>query len=81
MFSGDVGARYGEAVGLVEDLQPDTKIEVFYGATPTYSGFYTCNTWTIDALDKAGLQADPAGVLFASQAMSRVRTIAARPGR
>ncbi len=54
---------------------------VFYGATPTYSGFYTCNTWTIDALDKAGLDADPAGVLLASQAMARARAIAARPGR
>lgn len=54
---------------------------VFYGATPTYSGFYTCNTWTIDALDKAGLEADPSGVLLASQAMARARMIAARAGR
>ncbi|MCX7381794.1 MAG: DUF2459 domain-containing protein [Alphaproteobacteria bacterium] len=54
---------------------------VFYGAAPTYSGFYTCNTWTIDALDKAGLDADPAGVLLASQAMVRARMIASRAGR
>ena len=54
---------------------------VFYGAAPTYSGFYTCNTWTIDALDKAGLDADAAGVLFASQAMARARMIARRAGR
>lgn len=51
---------------------------VFFGATPTYSGLYTCNTWTIDALDKAGLDANASGVLFASQAMDRVRTVLTR---
>jgi uncharacterized protein (TIGR02117 family) len=54
---------------------------VFYGATPTYSGFYTCNTWTAEALDKAGLQVGAPGVLFADQVMDRVRAIAARQGQ
>jgi uncharacterized protein (TIGR02117 family) len=54
---------------------------VFYGATPTYSGFYTCNTWTAEALDQAGLDFGASGVLFASQVMDRIRVIAAQPGR
>ena len=51
---------------------------VFFGAATGYSGFYTCNTWTIQALDAAGLQAGAPGVLFAYQAVDRIRTLAAR---
>ena len=51
---------------------------VFYGAATGYSGVYTCNTWTIQALDAAGLQAGAPGVLFAGQAMDRIRAVAAR---
>jgi len=51
---------------------------VFYGATTSYNGFYTCNTWTIQALDTAGLEAGAPGVLFAYQAMDRIRAVAAR---
>ena len=54
---------------------------VFYAAAPTYSGFYTCNTWTLDGLDKAGLKAGAAGALFAFQVMDAARAIAARAGR
>ncbi len=54
---------------------------VFYGAAPTYSGFYTCNTWTMDGLDRAGLRAGAGGVLFAYQVMDVARAIAARAGR
>ncbi len=54
---------------------------VFYGASTGYSGLYTCNTWTIQALDAAGLEAGAPGVLFAGQAMDRIRAVAARrPG-
>jgi hypothetical protein len=61
----------------------DGKFEgyVFYGAAPTYSGFYTCNTWTMEGLDKAGLKAGAPGVLFAYQVMETARAIAARTGR
>ena len=51
---------------------------VFYGATPTYSGFYTCNTWTMEALDRAGLDAGAPGSLFAYQVMNAARRIAGR---
>ena len=54
---------------------------VFYGSATTYSGLYTCNTWTLEALDTAGLQTGAAGVLFAYQAMDRVRAAAERRGR
>ncbi len=54
---------------------------VFYGATPTYSGLYTCNTWIMEGLDKAGLQAGAPGTLFAFQVMDAAHGIAGRPGR
>jgi uncharacterized protein (TIGR02117 family) len=53
---------------------------VFYGAAPTYSGFYTCNTWTMEGLDKAGLDAGAPGVLFAYQVMNRARALSAQAG-
>ncbi|WP_264712114.1 DUF2459 domain-containing protein [Limobrevibacterium gyesilva] len=52
---------------------------VFYGSSTTYSGGYTCNTWTAEALDSAGLAVGASGVLFAYQVMDRVNAIAARP--
>ena len=54
---------------------------VFYGAATTYSGLYTCNTWTLEALDAGGLDVGASGVLFASQAMDRVRRLAGQPQR
>ncbi len=56
---------------------------VFYGAAPTYSGVYTCNTWTMEGLDRAGLRAGAPGVLFAYQVMQTAREISARrdPGK
>ena len=51
---------------------------VFYGAATTYSGLYTCNTWTIEGLDRAGLHGGAIGVLFAYQAMDRAQAAALR---
>ncbi len=45
---------------------------VFYAARPGYSGLYTCNTWTEDALHRAGVAPGPAGVVFAGQVMARI---------
>lgn len=46
----------------------------YFGATARYNGFYTCNTWTADALREAGLRiAGP--VLFADGVMRQVRDI------
>ena len=44
---------------------------VFYAARPGYSGINTCNTWTTAALQAAGLDASPFGVVFAGQAMAQ----------
>jgi hypothetical protein len=51
----------------------------FFGATDTYAGFYTCNTWTADALRAARLPVD-GGVLFAGGVMRQARRIAAAQG-
>ena len=49
---------------------------VFLGATPTYSGLYTCNTWTADALRAAGVKVSGA-VVFAGNLMHEARHAAA----
>ncbi len=58
---------------------------VFYGATGTYDGFHTCNTWTANVLQVGGLPVAASGVLFASQVMGAARWIrtqqAAAPNR
>ncbi|MFC4704789.1 MULTISPECIES: DUF2459 domain-containing protein [Paraburkholderia] len=47
----------------------------FFAATGTYDAFYTCNSWTADALRSAGLPVDGA-VLLAGDLMHRVRRLA-----
>jgi uncharacterized protein (TIGR02117 family) len=42
---------------------------VYYAANSTYSGLYTCNTWTADMLRIGGLPMPSAGILFAGQIM------------
>ena len=46
---------------------------LFYYATPTYSGLYTCNTWTADALRSAGIPVRSSGTLFADDVVRQVR--------
>jgi hypothetical protein len=46
---------------------------VYYSATWTYYGFYTCNTWTAEALHTAGLPVRSGGVLFAGQVWEQVQ--------
>jgi uncharacterized protein (TIGR02117 family) len=48
----------------------------FYATPVTYSAFYTCNTWTAEALRQAGLPVFPTGVLFAGQVMDAGRRLA-----
>lgn len=45
---------------------------VFFAATGTYHAFYTCNTWTADALRAAGVPVRRA-VLFSGDLMYQVR--------
>jgi len=49
---------------------------VFFGATGTYDGLYTCNTWTADALRSGGLPVNTR-VLLADSLMNQVQRLAA----
>lgn len=51
---------------------------LFYAASATYSGLYTCNTWTAEVARAGGLPMPASGVLFAGQVMGVARWIAAR---
>ncbi len=48
---------------------------VFYATRLGYSGAETCNTWTADALHKAGLPISSAFDVFASQTMARAEPL------
>ncbi|RZT39436.1 DUF2459 domain-containing protein [Cupriavidus agavae] len=47
---------------------------LYFAATARYNGFYTCNTWTADALREAGIPI-LGPVLFAEGVMRQVRTL------
>lgn len=64
----------GQPVQLSEDAYRH-RDSVFYAATATYDGFYTCNTWTGDALRSAGVPVND-GALFAGDVMRQVRKLA-----
>ena len=51
----------------------------FYASTEHYSAVHTCNTWTVAALQYAGLPIRAGGVLFASQVGERIRALRACP--
>jgi len=51
---------------------------IYYASTATYAGYYTCNTWTADALASAGLPVSASGLVLAGQLMEHARTVAAR---
>jgi hypothetical protein len=48
---------------------------LFYAASATYSGLYTCNTWTAAIARAGGLALPAGGVLFAGQVMGMARWI------
>jgi uncharacterized protein (TIGR02117 family) len=50
---------------------------LFYASTGTYRAGYTCNTWTAEALQTAGLPVHAAGVVFADEVADQARRIAA----
>ncbi len=54
---------------------------VYYASTLTYYGFYTCNTWTAEALQRAGQPVHSGGVLFAGQVWDQVNDPALHSGR
>jgi len=48
----------------------------FYASLGTYSLANTCNTWTAQALQVAGLPVSVAGVVFAHEVVSQIRPLA-----
>jgi hypothetical protein len=52
---------------------------LFYAATARYSLNHTCNTWSALALEAAGLDINPSGVVFASQITARARLVSSHP--
>jgi uncharacterized protein (TIGR02117 family) len=52
---------------------------LYFGATAQYDGFYTCNTWTADALRTAGIPVH-GPVLFADGIMRQIRPAAQAEG-
>lgn len=51
----------------------------FYASTGHYSALHTCNTWTVAALQYAGLPVRAGGVIFASQVGRRIQALRACP--
>ncbi len=49
----------------------------FYAAAGAYDVLHSCNTWTAEALEAAGLTVRPEGVLFAPQVIARARNAGA----
>ncbi|WP_244196716.1 DUF2459 domain-containing protein [Paraburkholderia hospita] len=49
---------------------------LYFGATANYAAYYTCNTWTADALRSAQLPVDGT-ILFASTVFRQARDVAA----
>jgi uncharacterized protein (TIGR02117 family) len=50
---------------------------VFYASIGTYNLGHTCNTWTAEALQVAGLPVSAAGVVFAGQVLDQLSSILA----
>lgn len=53
----------------------------FFAATQTYSAGFTCNTWTAEALQTAGLPVHAEGVVFADGVADQARQIAVHQAR
>ena len=51
---------------------------IFYKATDTYYGLFTCNTWTAKMLLLSGLPMPVTGILFSGQVMGMARWLAVR---
>jgi hypothetical protein len=48
---------------------------IYYASSKTYYGFYTCNTWTAEALQAGGFPVHSGGVLFSGQVWEQVQTL------
>lgn len=66
----------GKTVDLGRGPLPESR---FYASTEHYSAVHTCNTWTVAALQYAGLPVRAGGVIFADQAAARIRALRTCP--
>jgi len=77
--------RYIEAALFLPDGKPvdlgpgPLPASRFYASDEHYSAVHTCNTWTVAALQYAGLAVRAGGVIFAGQAAPRIRALRACP--
>jgi hypothetical protein len=67
-----LSSNAGKLVPYAE-ARPDEGL--YFSAVPSYSAFYTCNTWVADILAAAGLPIGTHGVIFADQLWSQVRRL------
>jgi hypothetical protein len=48
---------------------------IYYASSKTYYGFYTCNTWTAEALQAGGFPVHSDGVLFSGQVWDQLQNL------
>lgn len=63
--------------GALHPIASGGPSEIIYGSPRVYSFGYTCNTWTAQALQTAGLPVRVANVVFAGEVEDQARRIAA----
>jgi hypothetical protein len=73
-FVSDPLETAGEPRPIAEGPYPGS---LFYASPVSYSAFYTCNTWTAEALRRAELPVRSTGILFTDQLMEQVRQLSA----
>ncbi|MGI4956108.1 MAG: DUF2459 domain-containing protein [Janthinobacterium lividum] len=64
--------RHDQPVRIANGFFPGS---IFYATRIGYSGTYTCNSWSGDALHAAGVMPKASGIVFASQVMDRVSRV------
>ena len=70
------GSLKPDAQGVVKPYLPGKYAgNTYYASSKTYDGFYTCNTWTAEALQIGGLPVRSGGVLFAGQVWDQLASL------
>lgn len=75
-IEGSLSRPGGEPADLGPGPLPRSR---FYGSIAHYSAVHTCNTWTVAALQYAGLPVQASGVILASQVRRRIQELRACP--
>ena len=77
-----LAASFVQTGGALRQIAPGPYPgSAFYAATETYSGTFTCNTWSAEGLQTTGLPVHAAGVLFAGGVTDQARRVAAAQAR